>query len=82
VSKQKAGIYTLTLYYCDGDSGRPMDISVNGGSGVLTDFHGITDNNWNEVQQMQIPIQLNAGTNTIKFLDSTDYSPDLDRITV
>jgi hypothetical protein len=82
VFKQQAGVYTLTIYYTDGDSGRPMDISVDGGSGVLTDFHGITNNNWNQVQQMQIPIQLNAGNNIIKFFDATDYPPDLDRITI
>jgi hypothetical protein len=38
--------------------------------------------NWNQVQTMQISVQLQAGNNTVKFFDSTDWSPDIDRIVV
>ncbi|HEX4207845.1 MAG TPA: carbohydrate-binding protein [Ktedonobacteraceae bacterium] len=82
VNKQKSGIYTMTVYYTDGDSGRPMYASFNGASGVLLDFHGDSDNNWNRVQEMQVSVRLNAGNNTIKFFDDSGASPDLDRITV
>ncbi|GHO88399.1 alpha-galactosidase D [Dictyobacter formicarum] len=82
ITKKKAGIYTMTMYYTDGDSQRSMYISVNGGSGVLLDFHGLSNNNWNQVQAMQVSIQLNSGTNTIKFYNNEGYAPDLDRITV
>ncbi|GLV53415.1 hypothetical protein KDH_02690 [Dictyobacter sp. S3.2.2.5] len=82
ITKKKAGIYTMTMYYTDGDSQRSMYISVNGGSGVLLDYHGLSNNNWNQVQAMQVSVQLKAGTNTIKFYNDEGYSPDLDRITV
>jgi len=80
VTEASAGIYTLTIYYLDGDAGRPLYLSFNGGTGVLIDFHG--NGNWNSVQSMQIPVQLQAGNNTIKFYDPTDWSPDIDRIVV
>ena len=80
VNEASAGIYTLTIYYIDGDAGRPAYLSINGGSGVLLDFHG--NGNWNQVQTMQVSVQLKAGNNTIKFFDPTDWSPDIDRIRV
>ncbi|GCE09940.1 alpha-galactosidase D [Dictyobacter aurantiacus] len=82
ITKKKAGIYTMTMYYTDGDSQRSIYISVNGGSGVLLDCHGLSNNNWNQVQAMQVSVQLKAGTNTIKFYNDKGYAPDLDRITV
>lgn len=82
VSEHRAGIYTLTVYYVDADAGRPAYLSFNGGSGVLIDFHGTSDNNWNEVQSMQLLVQLNAGNNTIEFADPSGASPDIDRIVV
>jgi hypothetical protein len=82
VSEASSGIYTLTIYYVDGDAGRPAYLSFNGGSGVLIDFHGLSDNNWNEVQSMQLSVQLNAGNNTIEFSDPSAASPDIDRIVV
>lgn len=80
VTAPGAGIYTLTIYYLEGDAGRPAYLSFNGASGVLIDFHGNGD--WNSVQSMQIPVQLHAGNNTIEFYDTTDWSPDIDRIVV
>lgn len=80
VTEQSAGIYTMTIYYLDGDAGRPIYLSFNGGSGVLIDFHGNGD--WNSVQSMQISVQLHAGNNTIKFYDPEAWSPDIDRIVV
>ena len=80
MNEANAGIYTLTIYYIDGDAGRPAYLSFNGGSGVLLDFHG--NGNWNQVQTMQVSVQLKAGNNTIKFFDPTDWSPDIDRIRV
>jgi hypothetical protein len=80
VTEASAGLYTLTIYYLDGDSGRPAYLSFNGGTGVLMDFHG--NGNWGSVQSMQIPVQLQAGNNTIKFYDPEAWSPDLDRIVV
>ena len=47
---------------------------------MLLDFHG--NSNWNQVQTMQVSVQLQAGNNTIKFFDPTDWSSDIDRIVV
>ncbi|WP_420799331.1 alpha-galactosidase D [Ktedonospora formicarum] len=81
VTATSAGSYDLTVYYVDGDGGgRPAYLSFNGGSGVLIDFHG--NGNWGSVQSMQIRVKLQAGNNTIKFDNSKDYAPDIDRIVV
>ena len=80
VNVASAGLYTLTIYYLDGDAGRPAYLSFNGGTGVLTDFHGNGD--WGSVQSMQIPVQLQAGNNTIQFYDPEAWSPDIDHIVV
>lgn len=80
VTEARDGVYTLTIYYVDGDAGRPIYLSFNGASGVLLDFHGNGD--WTSVQKMQVSVQLKAGNNTIEFFDAQDYSPDIDRIVV
>lgn len=81
VTATSAGLYNLTIYYVDGDGCcRPAYLSFNGGTGVLMDFHG--NGNWGSVQSMQIPVQLQAGNNTIKFDNPTGYAPDVDRIVV
>lgn len=77
-----AGSYTLTISYIDGDAGRSLQMSVNGGSGISLNFHGTSDSNWNYMQVMTTTIQLNAGYNTIKFSNSSAYGPDIDLIAV
>jgi hypothetical protein len=78
----KAGTYSLTIYYVDGDAGRSAQMSINGGATTTLNFHGTNDNNWNNVQSMVVSVPLNAGNNTIKFSNASNVAPDFDRITL
>lgn len=41
------GAYQITIAYVDGDSGRPVDTTLNGGTPIAVNFPGTNDNNWN-----------------------------------
>ncbi|GHO79404.1 hypothetical protein KSD_71750 [Ktedonobacter sp. SOSP1-85] len=83
ISVSASGTYPVTISYVDGDAGRSMQLSVNGGSATTQNFHGTNDNNWNAVQTTTILVNLNAGNNTIQFSSpSSGWSPDLDRLIV
>jgi hypothetical protein len=83
ITVARAGIYTVTVYYVDGSSGRSLNVSANGGSVLTLNTNGTNDNNWNFVQAMVIQLNLQAGTNTILFATTAStYGADLDRITV
>ena len=82
INVAKAGTYTLTIYYVDGDAGRTAQMSTNGGATTTLTFHGTNNSNWNDVQSMTTSISLNAGNNTIKFSNTSSWAPDFDRITV
>ena len=81
IQESSAGTHTLTIYYLDGDTGRTAQMSVNGGAATTVTFHGTNDNNWNVVQNLTVSVQLNAGSNTIKFSNPSGPT-DFDRITV
>lgn len=76
-----AGTYLMQLSYVDGDSSRPAVITVDGKS-FQQPLSGTNDNNWDVAQTITIPVQLNAGANTIEFGNPTDYVSDIDKITV
>lgn len=82
VYARNAGTVNMTIYYVDGDTGRSIQLSVNGGSATNLNFHGTNDNNWNTVQSMSVPVNLNAGSNTLKFTNPTGLAPDIDRIVI
>jgi hypothetical protein len=75
------GTYLMQLSYVDGDSSRTADITVNGKS-FEQPLSGTNDNNWDVAQTVTIPVQLNAGANTIEFGNPTDYVSDIDKISV
>ena len=78
INVSSAGSYTLFIYYCDGDSGRTADMSVNGGAATAINFPGT--GGWNTAAPYKITVNLNAGNNTIKFYNNSAYAPDIDRI--
>lgn len=81
VNASTAGSYTLTIYYTNGDSvSRSATVSVNGGAGTNVNFP--VTGGWTTVGSVQTTINLNAGSNTIKFSNATGWAPDFDRITV
>jgi hypothetical protein len=81
VSVPSAGTYQVTIAYLDGSAtGRPADVSVNGGAAQPIQF--TPTGSFSTVGTMTIPLTLNAGANTIEFSDPSAYTPDFDRIIV
>jgi hypothetical protein len=81
VTAPKDGTYLLKLDYVDGDSSRTVVVGVNG-TPVRVPVFGGNDNNWGQARSLTVPVQLKAGSNTLTFGNTTDYAPDVDRITV
>ncbi|GLV55641.1 hypothetical protein KDH_24850 [Dictyobacter sp. S3.2.2.5] len=77
-----SGSATATIYYIDGDTGRSAQLGVNGGAATTLNFHGTNDNNWNTVQSMNVSVNLNAGSNSIKLSSASGWAPDFDRIVI
>ena len=82
VTAPVAGTYLMHLSYVDGDSSRTGVITVNGGTPFDLPLGGTNDNNWDTPQTVIVPVQLNAGTNTIEFGNPTNYVYDIDKIAV
>ncbi len=81
VTAPKDGTYLLAVSYVDGDSSRTIDVTVNG-TQVDVPVFGTNDNDWGNAQTLTVPVQLKAGDNTLTFGNTTDYAPDIDKITV
>ena len=79
VSAATAGNYPLTIHYLSG-AARSAQLSVNGGSAVTLNF--ASTGGWNTVGTLTTTVSLNAGSNTLKFSNSSAYAPDFDRVTV
>jgi alpha-L-fucosidase len=73
-----AGNHELTIAY-EVNGTRSFDLSVNGGSAITVSCTG-TDFNTPATTTVTVP--LNAGSNTIKFSNTSGYAPDLDAVTV
>ncbi|NUR27349.1 MAG: hypothetical protein HOV83_16130, partial [Catenulispora sp.] len=56
-----------------------FSVSVNGGTPQTVSCSG---SSWATPVSVSITVNLNAGSNTIKFGNDTAYAPDLDRIVV
>jgi alpha-galactosidase len=87
VSVSTAGSHQLVISYIDGDSStygigtsRTASISVNGGTAFTVSFPATGD--WSEVVTTTVAVNLNAGNNTIKFSNSSAWTPDIDKIDV
>ena len=74
-----AGTYTLTVHYASGEA-RSTQISVNGAAPltVATPSTG----GWDTVGTVTVSVALAAGTNTLRFGNTTGWAPDFDRIQV
>ena len=77
-----AGTYLMQVSYVDGDSSRPGVVTVNGTSSFDLPLPGTDDNNWDTPQTATVPVQLNAGDNTIEFGNPTANVYDVDKIAV
>jgi Alpha galactosidase A/Alpha galactosidase C-terminal beta sandwich domain len=73
-----AGNRTLTITYLLSGS-RSFFVSVNGGAGVEVPLTGTS---FATPATTTITVNLNAGSNTVKFYNDSAYAPDLDKISV
>ncbi|HEX3641390.1 MAG TPA: CBM35 domain-containing protein, partial [Ktedonobacteraceae bacterium] len=81
VNKNRAGTYTLMIYFTQGDPGnRTTYISVNGGSAITS--QAASTGSWYTVATVSVTVSLNAGNNTIKVFNPSSNAPDIDRIVV
>ena len=87
INVSTAGSHQIVISYVNGDSSsfgtgssRTASMSVNGGSASTVSFPATGD--WSLVVTMKLTVNLNAGNNTIKFSNSTAWTPDFDKIDV
>jgi len=73
---EEAGEYELFIDYTLNGS-RSFFVSVNGGPGTEVP---VTGTSWDVPVTTSMPVQLQAGANTIKVYNDDAYAPDLDRI--
>lgn len=81
VTAPRAGRYLMTVSYVDGDSSRTGLVTADGKTFELP-LPGTNDNNWGAVQTATVPVQLQAGANTIEFSNPSGYVYDVDKITL
>jgi len=73
-----AGNYNLNLFYLSADD-KNATLSVNGQETQLTKLNSGSTNN---IAKKLIPVVLKKGYNSIRISNSTDYTPDIDRIEI
>ena len=80
VMAPQAGTFQLEVDYTE-NGPRSFYVYVNGGSPIELDVNG---SSWDSPQFLLVPVQLNAGANTIVFTNPNagGYAPGLDSITV
>ena len=79
VSGTTAGSHRLTIYYAAGEN-RSISVSVNGGS--ATSLSTPSTGGWDTIGSVTTTVTLAAGSNTIRFGNTSGWAPDLDRIVV
>ena len=78
VTVPSSGTYQLEIDY-QTSGVRSYFVSINDGAATELDLNG---SSFNDPAVTIIPVQLNAGVNTIQIGNSTGFAPDLDRIIV
>jgi alpha-galactosidase len=78
VNVPAAGTYNMEIDYLTSGP-RSYFLSVNDGTAQELDLNGTS---FNSPASTVIPVQLNAGDNTIAFSNPSNYAPDLDSITI
>jgi hypothetical protein len=81
IDKGSSGQYTLTIdYFIAGSDKLTLYLSVNGESAIVLNVSDTPDGD--TVGMASIIVNLNAGTNTIKFSNPLAPAPDIDRIVI
>jgi hypothetical protein len=73
-----AGTYTLTVQAASKDK-RTFNITVNGGGGPSVSIDGP---DWNNMSAATTTVTLKAGSNSLKFSNTSSAAPDLDKISI
>lgn len=81
VNVDKAGEYTLRIYYVSGER-RSLSIDVNGTNAGRLDGLYANRNDWSGIAAADTKVTLKAGNNTIKIYNASGYGPSIDRIAV
>jgi len=79
VSSAAAGSATVAIRYASGTA-RSASLSVNGGTAKALSF--AATGSFTTVGTLNVTVTLNAGSNTLKFFNTTGWAPDFDRIVV
>lgn len=74
----KSGTYMIRVYYIS-EENRSCTISTNGNPGIYYTFEG---KNSNTPVYKEIPVDLQAGYNTIKLYNQNGWAPDIDKISL
>jgi Carbohydrate binding module (family 35) len=78
VTMATAGTYKMNISFSSGDT-RTLFISPNGSTPVEV---ALNSGGWGVIGTQEIQIELNAGTNTIKFYNYNSYTPNIDKYTL
>jgi hypothetical protein len=78
VTVPSGGVYQLEVDYATSGP-RSFFLSINNGTELQLDLNGST---FDEPASTVLRVKLHAGTNTLRFDNSTGYAPDLDRIVI
>ena len=81
VNVDKAGKYTLRIYYLAGES-RDLSVDVNGE--FVSTLKGLYANkgDWKGIRAVNVDVELNKGDNTVKLYNNNAYGPNVDRIAI
>ncbi|MFJ3799090.1 carbohydrate-binding protein [Streptomyces sp. NPDC090088] len=91
VSASAAGRYTVVIHYAQNDragsssyntnvESRTAQLSVNGGTATTLTFRNTYS--WNDYWTLPTTVTLAAGTNSLKFSNSSSWAPDIDYVEV
>ncbi|MEH0421488.1 carbohydrate-binding protein [Streptomyces sp. B21-083] len=91
VNASAAGRYAVVVHYSNNDragtgnyninvESRTAQLTVNGGTPSTLTFRNTYS--WNDYWSLGTTVNLNSGTNTLKFSNSSSYAPDIDYIEV
>ncbi|SEH40723.1 Carbohydrate binding module (family 6) [Ruminococcus flavefaciens] len=81
VNVDKAGEYTLRIYYVSGER-RSLSVDVNGTNAGRLDGLYANKNDWSGIAAVDTKVTLKAGNNTVKLYNASGNGPSIDRIAV
>ncbi|WP_327657122.1 fibronectin type III domain-containing protein [Streptomyces sp. NBC_00483] len=81
VTAPRDGTYLMKVAFLDGDSGRKALVKVNGSSFELP-VGGNNESDWNTPNTITVPVELQAGQNTVEFGNPGAAAYDIDNITL